>query len=330
MPAGSPSRAWPIHRLTAAHVVRARSAERELNASSSSVQTVRLSPEVPGRVTGVDQRPFLALRRRQHLHPADLGRRLQLRSGILPGGVLSNGDVFVVFNNSNTPTLVNQQLGVHVHVNGDVLTADPPVKVGVDDETRIAPCDFGRGAEQCVDSLNVRSKDFPSLALDPTNGNHPDEPEPAGQRRAGRVPRRLLQHRGEPDKRRRPHGLVGHAQLELRRSGRGRLHLQHGFLSREYVRRRLLWESGVTIWACCLPGASRSPRGCKRSAPVPVPPCGSAFAGPRVDAPRVPAGTHARSERVARSGRVAPVQGRRPGANYTERGLHANPDWHAT
>jgi len=86
--------------------------------------------------------------------------------------VLPDGDVFVVFNNGNTPTLVNQQLGVHVHVNGDVLTADAPVKVGVDDETRAALCDFGRGPEQCVDSLNVRSNDFPTVALDPTNGNH--------------------------------------------------------------------------------------------------------------------------------------------------------------
>lgn len=86
--------------------------------------------------------------------------------------VLPSGDVFVVFNNGNTPTLVNQQLGVHVHVNGDILTADPPVKVGVDDETRLALCDFGRGPEQCVDSLNVRSNDFPTVALDPTNGSH--------------------------------------------------------------------------------------------------------------------------------------------------------------
>jgi hypothetical protein len=86
--------------------------------------------------------------------------------------VLPNGDVFVVFNNFNTPTLVDQQLGVHVHVNGDTLTADAPVKVGVDDETNAALCDFGRGPEQCVDSLNIRSQDFPAVALDPTNARH--------------------------------------------------------------------------------------------------------------------------------------------------------------
>lgn len=86
--------------------------------------------------------------------------------------VLSNGDVYVAFSNFNTSTLVNQQLGVHVHVAGDTLTAGPPVKIGKDDETKAALCDFGRGPEQCVDSLNIRSDDFPALAVDPTNANH--------------------------------------------------------------------------------------------------------------------------------------------------------------
>jgi hypothetical protein len=87
--------------------------------------------------------------------------------------VLPNGDVYVVFNNYNTPTFVNQQLGVLVHVAGNTLTAGAPVKVGVDDETKVGLCDFGRGPEQCVDSLNIRNQDFPALAVDPTsNGNH--------------------------------------------------------------------------------------------------------------------------------------------------------------
>jgi hypothetical protein len=86
--------------------------------------------------------------------------------------VMSNGDVYVAFSNFNTPTLVNQQLGVHVHVSGDTLTADAPVKIGRDDETKAALCNFGRGPEQCVDSLNIRSDDFPALALDPTNADH--------------------------------------------------------------------------------------------------------------------------------------------------------------
>jgi hypothetical protein len=55
---------------------------------------------------------------------------------------------------------------------GDTLTPALPVKVGVDDESKAALCDFGRGGEQCVDSLNIRSQDFPAVALDPTNANH--------------------------------------------------------------------------------------------------------------------------------------------------------------
>ena len=86
--------------------------------------------------------------------------------------VLANGDVYVAFSNFNTPSVVNQQLGVHVHVSGDTLSADPPVKVGVDNESNAALCDFGRGPEQCVDSLFIRSDDFPALALDPTNSSH--------------------------------------------------------------------------------------------------------------------------------------------------------------
>jgi hypothetical protein len=86
--------------------------------------------------------------------------------------VLPNGDVYVGFSNFNTPSTVNQQLGVHVHVNGNTLTADPPVKVGLDNETNAALCDFGRGPEQCVDSLNIRSDDFPAVAVDPADGSH--------------------------------------------------------------------------------------------------------------------------------------------------------------
>jgi len=84
--------------------------------------------------------------------------------------VLANGDVYVVFSNFNTPTLVNQQLGVRVKA--DLSSVSAPVRVGFDDETKAALCDFGRGPEQCVDSLNIRSNDFPALAVDPTNGQH--------------------------------------------------------------------------------------------------------------------------------------------------------------
>ena len=84
--------------------------------------------------------------------------------------VLADGSVYVVFNNFNTPTLVNQQLGVHV--SADLQTVSAPVKVGVDDETFAALCNFGRGPEQCVESLNVRSQDFPAIAVDPGNSQH--------------------------------------------------------------------------------------------------------------------------------------------------------------
>jgi hypothetical protein len=45
-------------------------------------------------------------------------------------------------------------------------------KVGVDDWRHQALCDFGRGPEECVDSINVRTNDFPAIAIDPTNGSH--------------------------------------------------------------------------------------------------------------------------------------------------------------
>ena len=81
----------------------------------------------------------------------------------------ADGSVFVAWNNGNTPTLVNQTLGRRINANG---TLGPVVKVGVDDESHVALCDFGRGPEECVDSINVRTNDFPAIAIDPTNANH--------------------------------------------------------------------------------------------------------------------------------------------------------------
>lgn len=83
--------------------------------------------------------------------------------------VLPDGSVYVAFNNFNTPTLVDQQLGVHV--SADLSTISAPVRIGLDDESKAALCDFGRGPEQCVDSLNIRSDDFPALAVDHTSGH---------------------------------------------------------------------------------------------------------------------------------------------------------------
>jgi hypothetical protein len=84
--------------------------------------------------------------------------------------VLANGDVYVVWNNGNTPLgAPNQTLGRLVHPDG---TMGPVVKVGVDDWRHQALCDLGRGPEECVDSINVRTNDFPAIAVDPTNASH--------------------------------------------------------------------------------------------------------------------------------------------------------------
>ena len=104
-------------------------------------------------------------------NPQIPGNSCNFNQGSFPV-VLPNGDVYVVFSNFNTPTLVNQQLGVKVHYSGSTATVTAPVRVGLDNEFGAALCDFGRGNEQCVDSLNVRSNDFPALAVDPTNGQH--------------------------------------------------------------------------------------------------------------------------------------------------------------
>jgi hypothetical protein len=84
--------------------------------------------------------------------------------------VLPSGDTYVVWNNGNTPIgAPNQTLGRLVHPDG---TMGPVVRVGTDDWRHEALCDLGRGPEECVDSLNVRTNDYPAIAVDPTNANH--------------------------------------------------------------------------------------------------------------------------------------------------------------
>jgi hypothetical protein len=84
--------------------------------------------------------------------------------------VLPNGDVYVVWNNGNTALgAPNQILGRLIHPDG---TMGPVTRVGTDDWRHQANCDFGRGPEECVDSINVRTNDYPAVAVDPTNGNH--------------------------------------------------------------------------------------------------------------------------------------------------------------
>lgn len=84
--------------------------------------------------------------------------------------VLPNGDVYVVWNNGNTPIgAPNQTLGRLIHPDG---TMGPVTRVGTDDWRHQALCELGRGPEECVDSLGVRTNDYPAIAVDPTNGNH--------------------------------------------------------------------------------------------------------------------------------------------------------------
>jgi hypothetical protein len=81
----------------------------------------------------------------------------------------TDGSVFVAWNNGNTPTLVNQTLGRRIAPDG---TLGPVVKLGVDDESNVALCDLGRGPEECVSQLQVRTSDYPAVAFDPTNSSH--------------------------------------------------------------------------------------------------------------------------------------------------------------
>ena len=84
--------------------------------------------------------------------------------------VLANGDVYVVWNNGNTAiNAANQTLGRLIHPDGSM---GPVVKVGVDDWRHQALCDLGRGPEECVDSLGIRTNDFPAISADPSNANH--------------------------------------------------------------------------------------------------------------------------------------------------------------
>src|SRR5207245_5243405 len=81
----------------------------------------------------------------------------------------ADGSVFVAWNNGNTPTFLNQTLGRKINTDG---TMGPVVKVGQDEESNVALCDLGRGPEECVKSLNVRTAAFPAIAIDPTDSSH--------------------------------------------------------------------------------------------------------------------------------------------------------------
>jgi hypothetical protein len=94
--------------------------------------------------------------------------------------VLPNGDLEFIFNNGNTPAgnPNGQQLGVHCHPTGDSvagtahLNCASPVKVGDDIITGEPQCDFGRGPEECIPGVYIRTNDFPRIVKDNTQNNH--------------------------------------------------------------------------------------------------------------------------------------------------------------
>lgn len=87
---------------------------------------------------------------------------------------LPNGDLAVVFNNGNTPTVDNQQLAVHCHPTGDSaagtahLNCAPPTLVGADVLSGAPTCDFGRF---CIPGHYIRTNDYPRIGANTANGH---------------------------------------------------------------------------------------------------------------------------------------------------------------
>ena len=92
--------------------------------------------------------------------------------------VLPNGDLSVPFNNGNTEAgnPNGQQLAVHCSPSGDSvagtahLNCQSPTKVGDDIFSTAPRCDFGRGPEECVPGIFVRTNDFPRSAVSTRSG----------------------------------------------------------------------------------------------------------------------------------------------------------------
>jgi hypothetical protein len=85
--------------------------------------------------------------------------------------VRPNGDIAVVFNNGNTAATNpnSQQLAVVSKDGG--LTWSKPVKAGNDVTVGEPQCDFGRGPEECIPGVFIRTNDFPRLTVNRGNGN---------------------------------------------------------------------------------------------------------------------------------------------------------------
>jgi hypothetical protein len=94
--------------------------------------------------------------------------------------VLPNGDLVVTFNNGNTPAgnPNGQQLAVVCHPSGDSsagtanLGCGTPTKVGDDILVGAPQCDFGRGPEECIPGVWIRTNDFPRIQTENTQGGN--------------------------------------------------------------------------------------------------------------------------------------------------------------
>ncbi len=92
--------------------------------------------------------------------------------------VLGNGDVVLTYNNGNTaPGNPNgQQLAVVCHPSGSSsagtadLNCGTPTKVGEDITVGEPQCDFGRGPEECIPGVWIRTNDFPRMLTENTQG----------------------------------------------------------------------------------------------------------------------------------------------------------------
>ncbi len=92
--------------------------------------------------------------------------------------VLPSGDLVVTFNNGNTPagSVDGQQLAIVCHPSGDSsagtasLGCGTPTKVGDDILVGSPQCDFGRGPEQCIPGVWIRTNDFPRILTENTQG----------------------------------------------------------------------------------------------------------------------------------------------------------------
>jgi len=94
--------------------------------------------------------------------------------------VMPNGDLVVTYNNGNTPAgnPNGQQLAVVCHPSGNStnatahLNCGAPSKVGDDIEVGEPLCNFGRGPEECIPGVWIRTNDFPRMVTENTQSGN--------------------------------------------------------------------------------------------------------------------------------------------------------------